>query len=298
VNLAQPTTGLQSAAAACGYTGLRPVGAGLEFSVYEAVAPDGSRVVLRTPAGERFQSNANDPAVDTRILLRWEHMVTRHVAGHGIPVATARELVLGDPDILVSDYIPDDGDGVDQRALGGLLRRLHQAPPPPAAPVAAEGLPTQRLLPVRIRRRWRQLAAAVALPAEPDHDQAAATFARTPGGSLVHLDVRAANLRCVGQAVAGLLDWSNALIADPKLELGRLAEFARLPDNGLDLPAVLAGYGQPDLPDTAEVWLYRLDAAVMLAIVFNSEAPDEKLGAAAVERLCEVRERLLRVWDR
>lgn len=296
--MGQPTQGLQAAAAARGYTELRLVGAGLEFSVYAAVAADGSRVVVRTPSRERFQSNANDPAVDTRALLRWEAAVTRHVASYGIPVAAPRELVLGEPDMLVSDYVPDDGGGVDQRALGDLLRRLHRVALPPVLPVASEGLPTERLLPVRVQRRWRELAAVVSLPTEPDIALMAATLADGAGKSLVHLDVRGANLRGVDNAVAALLDWSNALVADPALELGRLAEFARLPDNRLDMDAVLTGYGETAPVDAVTHWISRLDAALMLAVVFNLETPDEKLGVAAVDRLCEVRERLMWEWDR
>ena len=39
------------------FTRLRPAGGGVEFQVFQATAPDGSRVVLRTPVGGRFQSN-------------------------------------------------------------------------------------------------------------------------------------------------------------------------------------------------------------------------------------------------
>jgi hypothetical protein len=110
---------------------LRPAGGGVEFQVFEATAPDGSKVVLRTPVGERFQSNPNDRHVDTRSLLRWEYVVTRHLDRLGFPVATPRELVLGEPDVLVSDFVMDDGRGADQVALGALLLRLHHPPPPP-----------------------------------------------------------------------------------------------------------------------------------------------------------------------
>ncbi|MBS1693728.1 MAG: aminoglycoside phosphotransferase family protein [Actinobacteria bacterium] len=296
--MSQRTARLQEAAAARGYTGLRAVGSGLEFSVYEARTDADARVVLRTPSGDRFQSNANDPAVDTRALLQWEHAVTQHVAGYDIPVATARDLILGDPDVLISDYVPDDGTGFDPHALGRLLHRLHQLPPPPMAPYAADGLPVEQLLPVRITRRWRELGAIVTdLPPVPDRARMVSTLSASAGSSLVHLDVRLPNLRCVGRKIAALLDWSNALVGDPALEFGRLAEFARLPENGIDLPAVLAGYGRSVESDSAAMWLYRLDAAVMLALVFTSEAPDAENGRHAIDRLHEVRERLLGRWD-
>jgi len=39
-----------------GSRGCGLLAAGLEFQVFEATAPDGSKVVLRTPVGERFVS--------------------------------------------------------------------------------------------------------------------------------------------------------------------------------------------------------------------------------------------------
>jgi hypothetical protein len=167
-----------------GLTRVRRAGSGVEFEVFAAVAPDGSQVVLRTPAAGRFQSNANDRHVDTRSLLGWEYAVARH------------------------------------------------------------------------------------------------------------LDVRAPNLRCSGGTVRAMLDWSNALIGDPALELGRLAEYALLPDNGFCYEAILAGYQAPVAADSAAFWIYRLDAAVMLALLFSSELPGTGLGPGAVGRLREVHQQL------
>jgi aminoglycoside phosphotransferase (APT) family kinase protein len=273
---------------------LRLAGGGVEFQVFKATAPDGSRVVLRTPVGGRFQFNPNDGHVDTRSLLRWEYAVTRHLGGLGFPVATPRELCLGESDVLVSDFVVDDGLGADQATLGALLRRLHDAPLPPVAPAAAHGLPAAQLVPRRIAERFAQLAAYVTnLPAAPPAERLTEVLASRPSDRLLHLDVRTSNLRCTGGAVLAVLDWSNALVGDPAMELGRLAEYAMLPDNGLDHEQVLAGYGEPGAIDPAAFWTYRLDAAVMLALLFSSDADHAALGPLAVDRLCDVNERLL-----
>jgi hypothetical protein len=79
---------------------------------------------------------------------------------------------------------------------------------------------------------------------------------------------------------------------------GRLAEYALLPDNGLDYDAILAGYREPVPVESAAFWIYRLDAAVMLALLFNSEAPHAGLGPRSVDRLREVCLRLSRELGR
>ena len=280
-----------------GYRDVQLIGEGLEFRVFEALTADKTKkVVLRCPAGDRFQSNANDRYVDTRALLQWEYTVASHAAAHGIPVATPLDLIFGDIDLLVSDYVPDDGRGADQTGLGRLLRRLHAIPPPPAPSVAGGTAPPAVVISQRITARWQELSTAdPGLPEGFAARELAAVLAGQPATSLVHLDVRSANLRCVSGRVLGLLDWSNALVGDPLLELGRLAEFAVLAGNGLDLDPIFAGYGAPAdvlASDRPEMLVYRLDAAVMLAVVFLFEAPDDALGRSALDRVLEVHARL------
>jgi aminoglycoside phosphotransferase (APT) family kinase protein len=297
---ADPPASVRTLAAERRFERLRPAGGGAEFRVFAATAPDGSNVVLRFPPGGRFQSDPNDRQVDTRSLLRWEYAVAQHLDGFGFPVAAPRELILGEPDVLVSDFITDDAGGADQAALGVLLLRLHHCPLPPVPPPAAtQGRPASRLVPGRIAERFAELAAlVVAVPAVPPAEQLTAVLAPRPAGSLLHLDVRAPNLRCTGGAVRALLDWSNALIGDPAMELARLAEFALLPENGLDFEAVLDGYREPVPVDSPAFWIYRLDAAVMLALLFNSEASLAELGPQSVDRLREVHQRLSRELSR
>lgn len=284
---------VRSFAAGHGLTSVRRAGGGVEFEVFAAAASGGPEVVLRTPAGGRFQGNANDRHADTRALLRWEYAVARHLAAFGFPVAAPRELFLGDPDVLVSDFVADDGAGADQVALGALLRRLHELPAPPMPPPASGGVLSAQLVPRRIRERFAELATLVpGLPAPPPAGQLAAGLAGQPDGRLLHLDVRAPNLRCSGGQVRALLDWSNALIGDPAMELARLAEYALLPDNGLDDAAVMSGYRARLPADSAAFWIYRLDTAVMLALLFCSERPGTGLGRRAVDRLHEVHDQL------
>ncbi|MBM9508481.1 phosphotransferase family protein [Actinacidiphila acididurans] len=278
-----------------GLSGLEPVGKGLEFSVYRAQGRDGLPVAVRL-AHRRFDSNANDPHVDTRALLLQEYAIARHLAAHGLPVAEARELVLADdpalPDVLLSAYVPDDGSELDSFALGQLLARLHQVPPPRLTPVASEAVPTARAIAARIGRRWARIGDLVDdWPEPPDASLVAERLAGLTEDSLLHLDVRSDNIRRRhGRAVA-LLDWSNALLGPPALEFGRLVEYARYPENELDMEAIRSGYATlatvpPDSDPCLSVC--RLDAALMLALVFLSEAPDPSRGPAAADHAREL----------
>ena len=71
--------------------------------------------------------------------------------------------------------------------------------------------------------------------------------------------------------------------------MARMEEWGHLDD------AFLAGYGEAQpfaaLPAPAEL-LYRLDAVLVLAIVFLSEAPDPALATPPVERAVALATRL------
>jgi aminoglycoside phosphotransferase (APT) family kinase protein len=293
-------TALERLADMRGFTGLEPIGAGLEFAAYRATDPAGKPVVLRC-AHSRFDSNVNDPHVDTSALLVQEHAITSYLTRHGFPVARPVELVRGlsatEPDVLISDYVSDDGARLDSAALGGLLARLHRLPAPGLRLIASEGLAVGELIPVRLVRRWREIARLVERwPQPPAVEHLREPSANRTDNRLLHLDVRAANLRCVGGGVSAFLDWSNALIGDPLLELGRITEFARLPENGLDLGAVRVGYTAAGgwWPEHDQSMLvYQLDAAVMLALVFLSESPDEVRARQVLRRVQQLYERLL-----
>ncbi|MGW1175045.1 phosphotransferase family protein [Kitasatospora sp. NPDC002543] len=282
-----------------GLSGLELVGKGLEFTVFRARARDGGPVAVRL-AHRRFDSNANDPHVDTRALLVQEHALARHLARHGLPVARARELVLADdpgtPDVLLSDYVPDDGSPLDPHALGRLLARLHRVPPPRLRPVAAEGGTTAGAVAARIGRRWAELARRVDdWPEPPAAALLSGPLAGLTGDGLLHLDVRSANIRRGRGRTTALLDWSNALLGSPALEFGRLAEYARYPENDLNLPALRAGYATvAPVPaeDDPGLLVARLDAALMLALVFLSEAPDSTRGPTAAAHARELALRL------
>ncbi|WP_283135521.1 phosphotransferase family protein [Rhizohabitans arisaemae] len=278
-----------------GLSGLELIGRGLEFSAYRARRQDGEPVVVRL-APRRYDSNANDPHVDTRALLAQEYELTRYLAAYGLPVAQPMELILADEssssDALLTTYVHDDGSDLDSFALGRLLARLHSVPPPRLRPVASEGMPTAGAIAARIRRRWGEIGRYIGDWSEPpDPSLISRHLSGVTEDSLIHLDIRSDNTRRRRGNVVALLDWSNALLGCSAVEFGRLTEYARYPENGLDLAAIRSGYAEttavpPDNDPALSVC--RLDAALMLALVFLAEAPDPIRGPAAADHAREI----------
>ena len=80
------------------------------------------------------------------------------------------------------------------------------------------------------------------------------------------------------------------------MEFGRLVEYARYPENELDLEAICSGYARTArvTPDSDPCLLVcRLDAALMLALVFLSEAPDPVFEDAAAGHARELALRVI-----
>ncbi|MGH3212853.1 MAG: phosphotransferase, partial [Trebonia sp.] len=101
----------------------------------------------------------------------------------------------------------------------------------------------------------------------------------------LHMDLRRENILVRAGRPVAVLDWSNALIGDPALDLARAAEYGSL------TPAALAAYGDPGSfpmsPLTAltpRQAVYRLDTAVMLSHVFLDGAPDRAKARHYIER--------------
>jgi aminoglycoside phosphotransferase (APT) family kinase protein len=264
------------------------IGEGYDFDAYRARAADETLVVLRV-ARRRFSPNAHDPWADSREYLEQEFALASYLDGVGWPVARPHWLAfdIAGTDVLVSEYVADDGTSLDCYHLGRQLAQLHALEPSNVRLAAQEGLPFETLVPTRLARWWEELHRL--LPEIPDMLPDAVlrdALAQRQGlRCLLHLDVRRSNLRCVGGRVRAFIDWSNAIIGDPAFELARIEEIARLPENGLDPGQVRAGYGPSAWRGVSDLTrlIYRLDAAVMLALLFTAEEPGSQRGTEAVE---------------
>lgn len=219
-------------------------------------------------------------------MLRQEASLASHMLTFGVPVPQVHALVIEDHglDFLVSEYIAHDGTAYDSGQIGELVRRIHDCPLPEIHPVAQTGASNEETIALRLSRRLGVVEAASGRQLSSHSLDEFRTILRGLGDrrSLLHMDLRAENILTRDGNIVGLVDWDNALFSDPALELARMAEYGVLNTDFLD------GYGglewKTQLPISLNL-LLRLDTAVMLAIVFLSEAPDSQRVRSAVERV-------------
>jgi aminoglycoside phosphotransferase len=253
---------------------------GLEFAVFRGRrGPD--HVVVKTP-WQRHIANDNDADQDARDLLRQESALLQFARLIRIPTPEVCLLhVEGALDLLVTTLLPHDGSAPDGEELATILAALHSASPP-AYPLVAQPGPFPAVVGERLGRRAGvvEKISGIRLGLPPSGELEAIIRASSAPASLLHLDVRPENVLVEKGRILGLVDWTNALVGDRALELARLAEYGTAP----------AGFAEayqrrcPTATADALELIYRLDTAVMLAVVFLSEAPDRQQAAPRVAR--------------
>lgn len=267
-----------------GITGIHKIGNGLEFCILRGERPSGP-IAIKVPR-DRIFSNANDAYIDSRVLLDQEFAIMRHLQQQGItqiptPISDLEAAGFG---ALVMSYVPNDDSTPDEYKLGQLLARIHTSDPPKLSLSAQEGHEIPELIDTRLRRRWQELLVFVpdlgALPAKGALATALKSITATK--QLLHMDFRHANLCTQNGEVLAVVDWSNALLGHPALELARASETGETGQRFLDGYASITPL--PSVSQTIDT-IFRLDTATMLALVFLSEAPDPLRAPKAIARV-------------
>lgn len=270
---------LEEAVEELGLTDVAPAGSGLEFTVFRAWDPRRGEVAVRVPRYRTYRFPGRLP-FSARRALDQERAICAHLHSLGFPVAEPLlQLETASGPVLVSRFLASERHGADSERIGVLLARLHLAAAPAIAPLDHDGHPVAEAMARRLCLRWTRLRDF--LPELPPPDpmehlaRRLAPVAENP--SLVHLDIRSCNLMSAGEEIVGLVDWSCAMLGHPAIELARSAEYSRLPENGIDFAALLAGYRStaplPALDGRVEA-LVRLDTVAMLGVIFFAYAPD------------------------
>lgn len=271
---------------------VQPLPGGIEFYVFKASTEDGHEVVLRIPQVRNFQ-NANDINNDAKELIKQELEIYKLLESGPVPVPIAHGYYeIDDYPAMVSRFMPDDGTNVGDAELGRIAALIHSTVIPSnwdVKFVANEGADAIQSLVQRMTRRFRTLCGLRPGTEACVIDQetlisASNTLYRLPN-CLLHLDLRDDNLRVVDGQVVAVIDWTNALIGPAAIDLYRTIELEK------PGPEFLESYSRvaqaPELTEVEELFL-RLDAALMLSLVFYSEAPDlelQKIWGNRVEEL-------------
>jgi hypothetical protein len=274
---------------------LSSVGEGLHFEVFHAVHPLWGDVSIKVPRA-RFISNDNDDHIDARDLLRQEASLSGFFADHGLPTSRAFDLHVDGvaTDYLIGTYLEHDHSTPSPRECGALLARMHAIPPPENLRCVAEVEDTLwRTIATLIVRRSRAVERLAGVTLPTLHEGEICDLLNGSAGhapsAILHMDFRSANILTRDSQVVGIIDWGNALVGDPALEVARIAEYGLWDDD------FATAYGSdPLLQRPAHVaLLYRLYTATMLAVVFLSEAPDPDSAEVSVERVQKLYRSLL-----
>ena len=257
---------------------------GLEFAVCRGDSSIYGPLAFRVPWKQGI-SNENDESISARALLRQEAVLYSHARAFGIASPVARHLHTGDDsfDFLVSEFVVGDGSSPDSHQCGRLLRSIHDIPLPSISLVMQGEEALSDIIAERLLRRSRVVERIVGMDLPlPELDVVRTVLSQSScKPSLLHMDARPENFLTWKGDIVSVVDWSNALVGSAALELARIGEYGHLNSD------FLMGYGRSDATEVPlrEEILYRLDTAVMLSVVFLSEAPDAKRAQAQVARV-------------
>jgi Ser/Thr protein kinase RdoA (MazF antagonist) len=248
-----------------------PLGSGAEAHVYRGRLRDGRAVAVKVARAATL-SSGNDPSQDTSALLRQEANLARHAVAHGVP---APEPIAGsksgdDLVFLVSEFIDVDQTAPSPRDVGQALGRIHAVPLPKFDLVCMDGCrDIDEVLLERVPARLARLRGMYGVPVEQAPIAEALALPTPPmHRSLLHMDYRRANWLVSRGSLRAVVDWSNALVGDPSLDLARSTE-----TGAIDKRVISEYDGPADVSERSSHprhLVYRLDAAVMLAHVFLS----------------------------
>ncbi|KAI8414485.1 hypothetical protein FOFC_04097 [Fusarium oxysporum] len=277
-------------------TNVKTAGEGLECLVYKASSPVYGPVVLRVPRVKIYQ-NANDPNTNASDLIQQEMKIYKLLQNDSVPVPRAYKYLEEDGyPAMLCEYVDDDGTEITFEEMGRVAAMIHSSPlsDPAMKTVALETADVFSTIEQRLKRRFSVLSQTV-----PEASSWIANWAhihtvleglkRFPS-SLLHMDFRDVNLRHKDGRISAVIDWTNALVGPAAIDLFRTLEFNQLDES------FIKGYNEVTTwPDVAskEECLLRLDAALVLALVFTSEAPDAERAEVAVARVKELSKSLV-----
>lgn len=242
------------------------------------------RLAVRIPW--RSEEQMMDKDSSAVLSLKKEAALLEYCFKHQLPVPKVHKLYLSEKtNFLVSDFIEGDLQEISSFAIGELTAQLHH--------ISIDGLSiigqNERSLPSIISQRITSRAGT--LSGLMKQDFFIPSTAELEGilntsqikDCLLHLDIRHPNLiGKIGQ-IKAIVDWDNALIGNPIMELMRISE-----SQELHVEEFLKGYSDLSILERTDQLIqniYRLDTALMLALLFTTFIPDPSKREYYVKRV-------------
>lgn len=204
---------------------LKVIGTGVQNIVFRGDSEKGA-LAFRVP-WEGAVENINEDLFNSRISLQKETELSKFCYSKGIPVPKIHGLHLSaELDFLISDYVSTDHMPISACKIGKLVSELHSIP--------IDGLqyeqnirePISKYIAERIVKRIEGFNTitncGIKLPETKTIEHILSTADHVK--SLLHMDIRPANLIGYNGEIKAIVDWDNALIGHPLLELMRIAE--------------------------------------------------------------------------
>ncbi|MEH6889225.1 phosphotransferase [Bacillus sp. JJ864] len=267
-----------------GIKGLEVVGSGVQNVVFRGDSERGS-FAFRVP-WEREVVNINENVFSSRLSLQKEAKLSKFCHSQGIPVPAVHGLHLSEEiDFLISDYIATDPTRISSYEIGELTNKLHHMQIEGLHYENENGKSTEKHIAERLVKRLQSFNEITSLRIQfPKIEEIEAILKEGEQVKrLLHMDIRSVNI--IGQSgeIQAIVDWDNALIGHPLLELMRVAEV-----NEVNWNEFKAGYKNEhifgSLPKIVCLF-YRLDTAVMLANLFIAQLKIKDKGLFYKERV-------------
>ncbi|MFJ8063666.1 aminoglycoside phosphotransferase family protein [Psychrobacillus sp. NPDC096426] len=245
------------------------IGNGVNNAVFLVKEKNFGMLAIRTPW--RTEENTNDINLSGIISLKKEATISEHCHKYNIPVPKVHRLYLDEEiNFLVTDFVSGDAQEIPSYDVGQLTSKIHKVPLNNLSIIDQNERTLSNIISNRITERVHLLSNlinnSIIIP-DSEEMEAILNTAQTKD-SLLHLDVRPPNIIGENGVIKGIIDWDNAFIGNPIMELMRISESQELIEEEF-----LKGYKNVDIIiNTDEVIqsIYRLDTALMLSILFTT----------------------------
>lgn len=263
---------------------IRLIGSGVINAVFLIKDKERGLLAVRTPwRSEERMMDKNSSGI---ISLQKEAGIAEHCYKHQIPVPKIHKLYFSNEiNFLVSNFVTGDDHEISSFDVGKLTSKIHKLPTDGLTIIDQQEQTLSKIISERITERVVSLRKLVYTDLfVPDSGELEAILNTSKiTNCLLHLDVRRPNIIAKNGIIQAIIDWDNAFIGNPIMELMRISETQEL-----DEVEFLKGYNAEKLLKNTEKVIqsiYRLDTALMLSILFISFLNDKEKSEYYINRV-------------